>query len=62
MFETAVVNEPSVFEPLKFYCMLQRLCNVLGWIRKEIDKVSMGKDCPHLDFLQEEMKNKERKK
>ena len=20
MFETAVVNEPSVFEPLKFYC------------------------------------------
>ena len=22
-FETAVVNEPSVFEPLKFYC----ICN-----------------------------------
>ena len=22
-FETAVVNEPSVFEPLKFYCMWQ---------------------------------------
>ena len=21
-FETAVVNEPSVFEPLKFYCRL----------------------------------------
>ena len=21
MFETAVVNEPSVFEPFKFYCM-----------------------------------------
>ena len=21
-FKTAVVNEPSVFEPLKFYCML----------------------------------------
>ena len=20
-FETAVVNEPSVFEPLKFYCI-----------------------------------------
>ena len=20
-FETAVVNEPSVFEPMKFYCM-----------------------------------------
>ena len=23
-FETAVVNEPSVFEPLKFYCSLNR--------------------------------------
>ena len=23
-FETAVVNEPSVFKPLKFYCMYQR--------------------------------------
>ena len=22
VFGTAVVNEPSVFEPLKFYCML----------------------------------------
>ena len=22
-FETAVVNEPSVFEPLKFYCILE---------------------------------------
>ena len=22
-FETAVVNEPSVFEPPKFYCILQ---------------------------------------
>ena len=21
-FETALVNEPSVFEPLKFYCMM----------------------------------------
>ena len=21
-FETAIVNEPSVFEPLKFYCIL----------------------------------------
>ena len=27
-FETAVVNEPSMFEPLKFYCMLLiLLCN-----------------------------------
>ena len=24
-FETAVVNEPSVFEPLKFYCMYRNL-------------------------------------
>ena len=24
-FETAVVNEPSVFEPQKFYCMLNDL-------------------------------------
>ena len=23
-FETAVVNEPSVFEPLKFYCILAK--------------------------------------
>ena len=31
-FETAVVNEPSVFEPLKFYCIIfflifRLLCN-----------------------------------
>ena len=24
-FETAVVNEPSVFEPLKFYCICRPL-------------------------------------
>ena len=24
-FETAVVNEPSVFEPLKFYCSLDTI-------------------------------------
>ena len=24
-FETAVVNEPSVFEPLKFYCIYLRI-------------------------------------
>ena len=23
-FETAVVNEPSVFEPLKFYCIVRK--------------------------------------
>ena len=25
-FETAVVNEPSVFEPLKFYCIFENGC------------------------------------
>ena len=25
-FETAKVNEPSVFEPLKFYCVLPATC------------------------------------
>ena len=25
-FETAVVNEPSVFEPLKFYCTVSKGC------------------------------------
>ena len=41
-FETAVVNEPSLFEPLKFYCTyvssifqrtltLLRNCKVAGW-------------------------------
>ena len=25
-FEIAVVNEPSVFEPLKFYCMILNTC------------------------------------
>ena len=29
-FETAVVNEPSVFEPLKFYCT----CNIFADIRE----------------------------
>ena len=32
-FETAVVNEPSVFEPLKFYCISSqgRLKAAKGW-------------------------------
>ena len=25
-FETAVVNEPSVFEPVKFYCICAKIC------------------------------------
>ena len=28
-FETAVVNEPSVFEPLKFYCTLLQLEQII---------------------------------
>ena len=36
MFETAVVNEPSVFEPLKFYCILS---NQTGRRRKNAKKV-----------------------
>ena len=28
-FETAVVNKPSVFEPLKFYCNLLTLCSLI---------------------------------
>ena len=27
-FETAVVNEPSVFEPLKFYCIFVRIIDI----------------------------------
>ena len=29
-FETAMVNEPSVFEPLKFYCIFEYYCKVLS--------------------------------
>ena len=29
-FETTVVNEPSVFEPLKFYCIYQVACSDLS--------------------------------
>ena len=28
-FETAVVNEPSVFEPLKFYCIRSAVLRVI---------------------------------
>ena len=30
-FETAVVNEPSVFEPLKFYCIPNIKCKTRHW-------------------------------
>ena len=29
-FETAVVNEPSVFEPLKFYCRSYMMDHIFG--------------------------------
>ena len=28
-FETAMVNEPSVFEPLKFYCICEQSSNIV---------------------------------
>ena len=27
-FETAMVNEPSVFEPLKFYCIFHKILRI----------------------------------
>ena len=38
VFERAVVNEPSVFEPLKFYCM-HVICVFMFWR-------GVVKDCP----------------
>ena len=34
-FETAVVNEPSVFEPLKFFCTMRSKPIVATWKRVE---------------------------
>ena len=34
-FETAVVNEPSVFEPLKFYCILKRAIKTIPRINNK---------------------------
>ena len=31
-FETAVVNEPAVFQPLKFYCILHMKCILISEI------------------------------
>ena len=33
-FETDVVNEPSVFEPLKFYCNLEDWCEIFSHVTK----------------------------
>ena len=38
-FETAVVNEPSVFEPLKFYCMIMR---IFCYFNRELNHLSMN--------------------
>ena len=40
-FETAVVNEPSVFEPLKFYCIWKNWQGVLirAWVFIKINTV-----------------------
>ena len=35
MFETAVVNEPSVFEPLKFYCIIG-VCGIYTSVLPEV--------------------------
>ena len=35
-FETAVVNEPPVFEPLQFYCITTVTGNVDLWLRFSI--------------------------
>ena len=32
MFEIAVVNEPSVVEPPKFYCMMNLIRNLLAFV------------------------------
>ena len=37
-FETAVVNEPSVFEPLKFYCFLKRAIKTIPRIKNKEKK------------------------
>ena len=38
-FETAVVNEPSVFQPLKFYCSKDRIGLAVSDILKSQSKV-----------------------
>ena len=40
-FETAVINDPSVFKPLKFYCLLQYETFLHG-ANKEVKVVICG--------------------
>ena len=53
-FETAVVNEPSVFEPLKFYCIIYDLfkkikfCSALGGYFFLCKTASCDKNTPPL--------------
>ena len=50
-FEISVVNEPSVFEPLKFYCIKQRvishrhLYNIYP-VRRPINLTANGRESP----------------
>ena len=41
MFEIAVVNEPSVFEPLKFYCSSCCILDNNDSIKDEVNTVSI---------------------
>ena len=41
-FETTVVNKPSVFEPLKFYCIYIRFSTKLY---RQIIDIPMGTNC-----------------
>ena len=41
-FETAMVNEPSVFEPLKFYCILH---NIREYFEISMFEIRRGRCC-----------------
>ena len=48
-FETARVNEPSEFEPLKFYCILFHQC--LQDFKFLSVQMSYDRDCEHLKCI-----------
>ena len=46
-FETAVVNEPSVFEPLKFYCISKfdyffQCTSFFTYVRNKVGLISLA--------------------
>ena len=41
-FETAVVNEPSVFEPLKFYCIYFSSAAFTTFVRRVMTDQTVG--------------------